>query len=348
MSSKVAAALLAKEPMTTYGRHSVLGYVVVHRKAFAVLGTVAALLAIGIFNSRNSYRRKAEMAQRYSPRRTNSELGFQISDSAGLSAGFSQSESMKAGSVHQAPSRGSAGPMIVRTVELSLVARNFESVRGEIETLLSRIGGHVAELNLVSPPGSAKSLTVSLRIPAERLDNALGQLRNLGRVVNESQRGEEVTQRYVDIEANLANSRNTEARLTEILRTRTGKLSEVLEVEEQLSRVRREIETSEAEQKNLSNQIAMATVSLRVDEEYAASLNSEPAVSAWTRARNAGIDGIKTLEDAAFELLLWLMEAGPSLLVIAGLLFFPVRWAWKKRRPSAVDGLVNAAEMHRE
>jgi uncharacterized protein DUF4349 len=46
----------------------------------------------------------------------------------------------------------------------------------------------------------------------------------------------------VDIEARLANGRNTEKRLGEVLRNRTGKVSDVLEVEREIARVREEIE----------------------------------------------------------------------------------------------------------
>ncbi len=59
------------------------------------------------------------------------------------------------------------------------------------------------------------ALNATLRLPAAQLDAALAPLRRLGHVHDESQRGEEVTQRHVDIEARLANAPNTEQRLTE-------------------------------------------------------------------------------------------------------------------------------------
>lgn len=67
---------------------------------------------------------------------------------------------------------------------------------------------------------------------------------------NHSQGGEEVTQQYVDLLARLANGIHTEQRLTEILRTRTGKLQDVLKVELEIDRVRGEIEEMRRKRKN--------------------------------------------------------------------------------------------------
>lgn len=59
----------------------------------------------------------------------------------------------------------------------------------------------------------------------------------------------------------LANGKHTEQRLTEILRTRTGKLQDVLKVELEIDRVRGEIEQMEAEKKELGKRVAFATLS---------------------------------------------------------------------------------------
>jgi hypothetical protein len=223
------------------------------------------------------------------------------------------------------------GPKIVRTAELTLTATNFDNVRGDIERVLSAYQGHVAELDIHTPTGQPRSLNATLRVEATQLDAALAGLRKLGHVEGESQRGEEVTQRYVDIEARLANARHTEQRLTRILEERTGKLSDVLAVEEQLDRVRGQIETTEAEQKALVNQIALATIQLRVGEEYRQPLTAANN-GALTRLRNAGVEGLRNVTDGVFAFLIWLLSAGPSLLLIAALLFFPARWVWKRAR----------------
>jgi hypothetical protein len=120
----------------------------------------------------------------------------------------------------------------------------------------------------VSGAGSGRSLSATLRIPSAQLDTTIADLRRLGRVEQESSRAEEVTQRYVDLNARLINARAGEQRLLQLLRRRTGRLSDVLEVEEQLTRIRGDIESMTAEMKTLTHQIDYATVTLQASEIY--------------------------------------------------------------------------------
>jgi hypothetical protein len=225
-----------------------------------------------------------------------------------------------------------AGPLIIRTAELRLTARAFDTVRGDLDRILSQFGGHIAQLDIASPAGQARSLTATLRILAPQLEAALNELRKLGRVESESRRGEEVTQQSVDLEARLSNSRHTEQRLTEILATRTGKLSDVLEVEEKLAEVRGQIEQAEAEQKSLNNRISLATISLQVNEDYRAPLTGTIAPSIGTRLSNSAMDGLHAAFNGIIGLMQVILAAGPSLL-LWGLLFgLPGYFLWKKLR----------------
>ncbi len=107
--------------------------------------------------------------------------------------------------------------------------------------LAARRRGYLANLTLNTPQGAGRSLSATLRVPAADLDAALADLRQLGRVESESQKGDDVTRQYADLVARLANARNTEQRLSQILAQRTGKLSDVLDVERENARFRCEI-----------------------------------------------------------------------------------------------------------
>lgn len=226
---------------------------------------------------------------------------------------------------------GYTGPMIIRTADLAVTTPQFDKARAALDEILKRHHGHIGELNVNTPPGSARSLSATLRVPSNQMDVALADLKGLGRVDKESQGGEEVTQEYIDLQARLANSRHTEQRLTDILRERTGKLSDVLSVEMQISRVRGEIERMEAQRKNMKNQVDFATVNLNVTEEYEAEIKAVPP-STSTRFRNAAIEGYRSLVDGIIAVLLWLLSAGPTLLLWAAILFFPARMVWRRAR----------------
>jgi hypothetical protein len=160
----------------------------------------------------------------------------------------------------------------------------------------------------------------------------LTEIKTLGQVEEESQSGEEVTAQYVDLEARLANARNTENRLTDLLRERTGKLSDVLEVERELSRVRGEVEQMEAQRKNLSNLVDFATVNVKLTEDYRAQLGGA-SNSTLMRFRNAAVEGYQRAVDEVVGAAVLLFSYGPGLAIWAVVLYFPVRIAWKRLRP---------------
>jgi Domain of unknown function (DUF4349) len=225
------------------------------------------------------------------------------------------------------------GPMIIRTADLSLITTEFDETRANLEAILKRHHGYVGELKAGGSTGSGRTLTATLRIPADQLDTTLTDIKALGRVESESQSGQDVTSQYVDLQARLSNARNTEQRLTDLLRSRTGKLSDVLEVEQELDRVRGEIEQMEAERKTMSNQVSYATLNATIAEDYKAQLQVVPP-STSTRLSNAAVDGYRSMADGVVSLALFLLSIGPSLLLWGAILFLPARMVWKKVRSS--------------
>ncbi len=219
-------------------------------------------------------------------------------------------------------------PMIARSMSLVIVTKEFAGARAALEALLVRHHGYAAEMAANTQQSSAKSLTASLRIPAGELGVAVAELRALGTVGSESQKGEEVTQQHSDLVARLKNSRETEQRLQAILQQRTGKMSDVLEVEQEISRVRGEIEGMEGELKGLEHRVDFTTVDLTLNEEYRAELGT-PSLS--NRFRNSVVNGFQSAADMVVWMLLFCLNFGPSLLLWAAILFLPVRFAWKRR-----------------
>ena len=243
---------------------------------------------------------------------------------------------LEPGVASSSPQPASAGgapssPLIARTASLSLVVKNFTGIEAAVKIVVSGHSGYIGELNTATPPDAAKTFSAILRVPSGQLEPALAELKQLGRVDQGSQSGEEVTKQYVDLAARLKNSRATEERLLGVLRSNTGKVKDVLEVENEIARVRGEIEEMEADQRALQSRVDFATITLSVTEEYKASLNA-PSSSVRTRLHNAFVAGYHSVVDNVIGVLAWLLESGPTLLLWAALLFFPLRWAWRRVR----------------
>jgi len=226
-------------------------------------------------------------------------------------------------------------PMIARTVSLSIVVKDFAASRSSLDVILTRHHGYPAQLGVSTPENAPRSLQASLRVPAPELSSAVGELKTLGRVENESQTGEDVTRQHVDLAIRLKNARETEQRFRSILQQYTGKVVEVLQVEENIARVRGDIERMEAEQTTLEHRVDFATIDLVLTEEYKAQLNP-PAASVSTRLHNAFVAGYHNATEMLLGIVLFFGEFGPIILIwLLILLPLAVLLARRYRRKAA-------------
>ena len=224
------------------------------------------------------------------------------------SRGFAQEQSATA---QAAPPRG---PMVIRTATVRIVVKEFGDVRATVEGIVSQAGGFIDQLTVNGDSATARSLTGSLRVPSDRMSAALDRLRQIGQVVEDTQGSEDVTDQIVDLDARLASARATEQRLTDLLKNRTGRLSDVLSVERELARVRLDIERLDAEKTNTTRRVTYATIAVQISEERKQGLETG-ALPLSTRIRVAAADGIAAALESLVGTGLFILRAGPSLII---------------------------------
>jgi hypothetical protein len=137
----------------------------------------------------------------------------------------------------------------------------------------------------------------------------------MGQVVEDTQGSQDVTDQIVDLDARVVSARATEVRLVQLIRERTGKLSDVLEVERELTRVRLDIERLVAEKTNLDRRVSYTTIDVTITEERKASLDGP--LSFATRLRIAAADGVEAAFDTVATMILMILRAGPTLILWA-------------------------------
>ncbi len=178
----------------------------------------------------------------------------------------------------------------------------------------------------VSGPADAQ---ITLRVPSERLPAVEQRVARLGVVLAQSTSQDDVTQQHVDMKARLKNLQAEEARLRTFLR-RTDKVSELLVVERELSRVRGDIESMQAQLQYLENQAAMATLTISLSEPG-------PVVSPGTGGWGLGqavTDGVRVTAGLVRALI---TLAIPLALVVALGGLVAVAWRTIRRKRSAGD-----------
>ena len=218
-------------------------------------------------------------------------------------------------------------PSIIRTATLRIVVKEFGPVRENVESLVAGANGFIDQLTVSGDTTTARLLRGTLRVPADRLADVLARLRALGAVTEDTQGSQDVTDQIVDLDARLASARATEKRLTELLAQRTGRLSDVLDVERELARVRLDIERLDAEKTNVTRRVTYATIDVTVAEERKASLDGP--LSLGTRVRLAALDGIDNVVESAAGALLFILRAGPAL--VFWVLLAAASWAIFRR-----------------
>ena len=279
-----------------------------------------------------SYRERAQISESLE---TNAQAERISPDSNGLYQGLGD-HSEKSISVDGQAVTDQTRPMIARTASVSLIVKDFGPVEATVKAIAQRHNGYIASLNTASPQDSARTLSATLQIPSAQLESAVAELKQLGRVDQETQSGEEVTKEFIDRAARLKNARATEQRLLDVLREHTGKVKDILDTEQEIARVRGEIEQMEADQRALQTRVDFATVQLSVQEEYKASLQGAPP-STSTRLRNAAIQGYKTVVESVIGFGVWALQSLPALVLWVLILLVPARWIWKRFRRTAVS-----------
>jgi hypothetical protein len=156
--------------------------------------------------------------------------------------------------------------LIVRTGQASIEVDSLQRSMAELRRIVLGVGGFVADASVQSGRNQLRSATLQLKVPASRFDDLTEGLQPLGRLQFVNVNAEDVSEEFVDLTARAANGRRLEERLVDLLRTRTGKLQDVLTVERELARVREEIERIDGRMRFLKSSAQLSTLSVNLFE----------------------------------------------------------------------------------
>ncbi len=156
-----------------------------------------------------------------------------------------------------------AGPMVIKTGSLSLRLRHdaFSSAVQSADQIAAAAGGYVVSSSVSGT--STRDGEIVIRVPAARFTAVLGQLTHLagGSVTSRSIQGQDVTAQFIDLNARAGNLRAQERVLLRLMNRATS-VADTIRVESELSQVQGAVEELEGRIRYLSDQSAMATITL--------------------------------------------------------------------------------------
>jgi hypothetical protein len=214
-----------------------------------------------------------------------------------------------------------ADRQIIKTGEVTIEVDNVAAALGRVRAMTAQLGGYVGG----SQAGTLEdSATLTLRIPADRFEDALAQLHELeGKVLSEATREEDVTSAIVDLEARIANLEASERQYRALVE-RAQAIDDILAVQTRLDGVRGEIEQLSAQHEQLSGLAGMSTLTVTLTPSPTPVV--EEATEDWDPGatfENA-VAALVGFGQGAADVLIWLGIVGLPLLLAAGVLVLVV------------------------
>jgi hypothetical protein len=232
--------------------------------------------------------------------------------------------------------------LVIKNASLSLVVKDPTESVNHITALAEGLGGFVVNSNVYQYSTDASgnkimSASITIRVPAAKLGEALSQLKGMAvEVQNENISGEDVTAQYTDLESQLKNLEAAEAQLQKILEKAT-RTEDVLNVFNQLTMIRGQIEQVKGQMKYYSESAAMSLISLSLIPD---ALSQPIEVGGW-KPEGVAKEALEALVRALQNIATGLIWAGVYLLPLALVFGVPgfliIRLALRRmRKPKAV------------
>ncbi|MFN6963577.1 MAG: DUF4349 domain-containing protein [Pyrinomonadaceae bacterium] len=229
---------------------------------------------------------------------------------------------------------------VVRNADLDLEAASPEEAQRRITSIAESNGGFVVESQQNTSDIKSKSrdvVTMTLRVPSDKFGQTLDEIRGVAdRVVTETVKGQDVTEEFIDIEAQLKAKKGLEAQFMEIMKRATT-IDSALDVQSQLADVRGEIERIEGRKRFLENQSSLSTIKLRVQTPrvIAAAAASTGFAERLGAAFNNGLDVAATF---VLALLTFAIGVLPFAVFVGLPGFIAFRYLWRRHsRPRSIS-----------
>jgi len=212
---------------------------------------------------------------------------------------------------------------IIKTGNLRFETNDLEATYTQIQVAVK---SHNAIIQNDTEGKNYESIfkNITVRVPSKNFDAFLSDIsKGVSYFDNKEISSQDVTEEYIDIDARLKAKKVLESRYLELLK-KANKVTEILEIEKQLSAIREEIEAKEGQLRYMQSQISMSTITI---EFYKTVANEGGAtISYGSKIWNAiksGFNGISSF-------FIGLLSIWPFLIILATGFYF-IRKRFKKK-----------------
>jgi hypothetical protein len=154
---------------------------------------------------------------------------------------------------------------LIKNAVVTIETDDPEAAAATITNAATNAGGYTGDLNESTDTLGRRTITMNIRVPANRFDEVIVDLNAQGKILHKQITTQDVTEEFVDTEARSRNLKASEERIIEHL-GRAGTLDDILSVERELTRVRQQIESLDGRLRFLSDRVAFSTLNITLRE----------------------------------------------------------------------------------
>ena len=158
---------------------------------------------------------------------------------------------------------------VIWTANLSMFVNDFKKSATEIENITIQFGGEIAGKSSNTSDNYVYG-TMTLWVPSEKLQQFIKEVEKVGKVNSSNVSAQDISDQYYDLKARLETKKKQESRLLSLLDRKDVKLQEILQLEQELARVRGEIESMEGRKQFWDKQVAYSTVTINITQDVQA------------------------------------------------------------------------------
>jgi len=225
---------------------------------------------------------------------------------------------------------GSGTVIDTKIIKTAYITIEVKDVAGSVDTLKNMVtakGGYLSSSSVSKGYNDRLSGTVVLRIPEAEFENTLAGVKAIGIVKSVSTQGEDVTEEYVDIQAQKTSYQNQLAQYNELMK-KAVKVSDVIEIQQQIDQIQTNLNRLEGRLKYLNSRIDMSTITVTLQEPEP--VGGETGHNFVTTI-NEGIAGFFGMVDFMIILLFTLLPV----IILGGIGYGVYRWR-KGKQPAKV------------
>jgi hypothetical protein len=159
-------------------------------------------------------------------------------------------------------STDTTGKQVISQASVALEVSDVSTAVNQVETLAQNLGGSVDNMSS-SGSQNQQQANLTIRVPANQFLAALNQLQTMGTVESQNINTQDVTQQYIDLQAQLTSAQLEEQSLQAILAKATT-VSDEIAIQDQLTQVISQVESLQGQINYMQNQVAMSTITVNL------------------------------------------------------------------------------------